>query len=219
MAGFSSYLEGKVLDHVFGNTAYSAPGTLYVGLYTTLPNNAGSGGTEVSGGSYARVAVTNNTTNWPNASGNDPATKSNGTSITFPAATANWGDVVGVGIFDASSGGNLLGLESFIVTPYVFTALASNDTLTIPGYTPSNGQTVRLLYAIGGTVPTGLAIETTYYIISSSGNTCQLSLTAGGAAINITADGSGLIASYTPKTISNGTTASYAVGALNIYLA
>ena len=56
MAGsFSDYLENALLDHVLGTTSYSQP-TIYVALYTTAPTDAG-GGTEVSGGSYARVAV------------------------------------------------------------------------------------------------------------------------------------------------------------------
>jgi hypothetical protein len=56
MAGFSDYLEDKVLDHVFGGNAYTAPTTLYVALYTVAPTDTG-GGTEVSGGAYARQSV------------------------------------------------------------------------------------------------------------------------------------------------------------------
>lgn len=104
MAGKSDYLENKLLDHVFGATTYTAPATLYVALYTAAPTDAG-GGTEVSGGSYARAAVTNNTTNWPAASG---GAKSNGAAITFPTPTANWGTIVAFGVFDAASAGNLL---------------------------------------------------------------------------------------------------------------
>ena len=105
MAGSKSdYLELELLDHVLGNAAYSAPATVYIALYTVAPTDAG-GGTEVSGGSYARVAVTNNATNWPAAEG---GAKSNGTAITFPTATADWGTVVAVGILDAASAGNLL---------------------------------------------------------------------------------------------------------------
>lgn len=100
----SDYLESKVLDHLLGRTTYTAPATVYVALYTTAPTDAG-GGTEVSGGGYARKAVTNDATNWPAASS---STKSNGTAIAFPEATANWGTVVAWGLFDASSGGNLL---------------------------------------------------------------------------------------------------------------
>ena len=49
MAGFTNYLEDKIINHVFGGAAYSAPSTSYVALYTTSPTDAG-GGTEVSGG-------------------------------------------------------------------------------------------------------------------------------------------------------------------------
>jgi hypothetical protein len=100
----SDYLENKILDLILGNTAFSLAGPLYIGLYTAPPTDAG-GGTEVSGGSYARVSVTQNTTNWPNASG---GSKSNGAAVTFPTATASWGTVSHFGIFDASTAGNLL---------------------------------------------------------------------------------------------------------------
>ena len=124
MAGsFSDYLENKVLDHVFGATAYTAPVTLYVALFTVAPTDAG-GGTEVTGGSYVRTAVTNNTTNWPNASS---GAKSNGAAITFVQATASWGTVLAAGIFDASTSGNLIGWCDLTST-----AVDSGDTVTIP---------------------------------------------------------------------------------------
>jgi hypothetical protein len=106
MAGsFSDFLELEVLDHVFGAAAYTAPATLHVSLFTAAPTDAG-GGTEVSGNAYARVAVTNNATNFPAASA---GAKANGTAITFPQATpAGWGVVVAFGIHDAASAGNLL---------------------------------------------------------------------------------------------------------------
>lgn len=105
MAGSKSdYLENAILDLILGGTALSAPATVYVALFTAAPSDSG-GGTEVSGGSYVRKSVTNNSTNWPAASG---GSKSNGTAITFATATASWGTVVAFGIFDASSGGNLL---------------------------------------------------------------------------------------------------------------
>lgn len=104
MSGKSDFLENELLDHVLGAAAYTAPATVYVGIFTAAPTDAG-GGTEVTGGSYARVAVTNDSTNWPAASG---GAKSNGTAITFPSPSANWGVVVAFGIFDAASAGNLL---------------------------------------------------------------------------------------------------------------
>jgi hypothetical protein len=89
----------EILDYKFGS---GSPATLYFGLYTDMPDADGTGGTEVAGGSYARVAKTNNNTNFPAAAA---GVKSNATAITFATASALWGDVVGVGIFDASSGG------------------------------------------------------------------------------------------------------------------
>lgn len=105
MAGSKSdFLELELLDHVLGNAAYTAPATVYVALYTVAPTDAG-GGTEATGGSYARKDVANNATNWPAASG---GAKSNGVAITFVTATASWGTVVAFGIFDALTLGNLL---------------------------------------------------------------------------------------------------------------
>lgn len=105
MSQMSDYLEAAIVNHIFRGTSFAAPTTLYVALYTAAPTDAG-GGTEVTGGSYARVAVTCNTTNWgaPGTNG----TTSNSNAITFPTATANWGNVVAVAFFDAASGGNML---------------------------------------------------------------------------------------------------------------
>ena len=103
MAGFSDYLEDKVLDHVFGGVSYTAPATLYVALYTVAPDDTG-GGTEVTtvGTAYVRQTATFT------VSGTSPTTASNSAAIEYPTATANYGTVVAVGILDASSAGNLL---------------------------------------------------------------------------------------------------------------
>lgn len=103
MAGsFSDYLENKLLDHVFMNTAFTQPSNLYVALFTVAPSDSG-GGTEVSGGSYARVSTASG--DWSTASG---GSLSNSVKITFPTATADWGTVVAFGVFDASTGGNMI---------------------------------------------------------------------------------------------------------------
>ena len=98
---FSDYLEDKVLEHVFGGNAFTAPSTLYVALFTVAPSDTG-GGTEVSGGGYARQTATFN------VSGTNPTEASNVAAIEYATATANYGTVLAVGVFDASSGGNLL---------------------------------------------------------------------------------------------------------------
>ena len=95
---FSNYLETKILDHVFGGTAYTAPSTLYVALFTSDPGD-GDSGTEVSGGGYTRQTVTFTTSG---------ATTSNDSAVEYATATANYGTVSHIGIYDASSAGNLL---------------------------------------------------------------------------------------------------------------
>jgi hypothetical protein len=107
VAGFkSNYLSNKFLGLVFGATAYTPPATLYCALFNVLPGVAGTGGTEVSGNGYARVAVANNTTNFPIPTMQQA---SNAIVIDFGTPTGTgWGTIGGGGWYDAASGGNLL---------------------------------------------------------------------------------------------------------------
>jgi len=105
MGSFTNFLEDELLDHVWGNAAYTAPSTLYIALSTTTISDDGTGMTEPSGGAYARAAVTNNTTNWPAASG---GAKANGIAITFATATASWGTIIDFAVMDALTSGNML---------------------------------------------------------------------------------------------------------------
>jgi len=97
----SNYLETASLN-VYKGTAHPAPATVYLALYTFTPSDAG-GGTEVTGGSYARLAITCNGTNF-NVTG---GTLTNSLQLVFPTATAYWGIVVAWGLFDAAIAGNL----------------------------------------------------------------------------------------------------------------
>lgn len=99
MAALSNYLENKLLDHVLTGVAYTPPTTLYVALFTTDPTDAGTG-TEVNGGAYKRKVVTFGTAS--------NGAISNNVDVTFDIATANWGTITHVGVFDALTNGNLL---------------------------------------------------------------------------------------------------------------
>jgi len=55
----------------------------------------------------------------------------------------------------------------------------------------SNDTTVRVTATEA--IPGGLSLDTTYYVVNSSGSTFKLSLTQGGAAVNITSTGTGII--------------------------
>ena len=101
MADMSNYLENALLNGTLNATTYTAPTTVYVSLWTSNPNDDGSG-TEVSGGSYARVAVS-----FATASGVSGEVL-NDAAVEFAAATAGWGVVGWIGINDALSVGNLM---------------------------------------------------------------------------------------------------------------
>ena len=102
--GKSPYLSNALLDHVLGGGDYTRAATVYIGLLTSLPSDV-SGITEVTGGSYARVSVANNATNWPASS---TQVKRNATIIDWGTAGADLGTITAIGEFDASSGGNML---------------------------------------------------------------------------------------------------------------
>jgi hypothetical protein len=99
MSEISKYLENALINVTLRNTTYTAPATVYVSLWTTDPTDAGTG-TEVTGGSYARQAVTFG------APSNGASL--NTTAVEFPQATASYGTVGWIGINDAVSSGNLL---------------------------------------------------------------------------------------------------------------
>lgn len=115
MANMSNYLENTLVDFVLRGQVPTFPANLYMALYTAVPNDAG-GGTEVSGGSYARVAIPRDLVSWSGTQAAGTTVASNGTggltsnniAVNFPSPTANWGTIVAVGIHDAITGGNLL---------------------------------------------------------------------------------------------------------------
>ncbi len=100
---FTNFLETEILDHVFAGSAYTAPTTKYLALFTAVADGEAGSVTEVSGGGYARQTVAFTT------SGN---TTSNNAAVEFPTATANYGTVTHVGVYDASSSGNLMAYAS-----------------------------------------------------------------------------------------------------------
>lgn len=106
MAAMSDYLEVELRKHLFRTGSFTKPTALYIALYTTPTTDAG-GGTEVTGGSYARVNLPPSDANWTAASATDGATD-NAVEVLFPTATLAWGTVTHVAILDAPSGGNMI---------------------------------------------------------------------------------------------------------------
>ena len=115
MAAFTDYLENKLIDQLFRAQPYTFPSTLHYGLLTAAPTDS-TGGTEVTGGAYARIGVICSLANFAGTQGAGTTAASSGVSgatsnnapITFPANTAAWGTVTHYGIWDAATGGNLM---------------------------------------------------------------------------------------------------------------
>lgn len=129
----TNYADSALNKLLFGNTAYSIPATHYFALSTTTPTQAGTNFTEPSGNAYARVGMTNNTTNFvpTTAQPGTGQSQSNGVAVTFAAATggaASWGTVTNVGVYDALTNGNLLAYAALTVAQ----TIGGGDTFSLP---------------------------------------------------------------------------------------
>ena len=127
MAEMSNYLEDALINGTLRGSSYTAPTTTYLALYTNDPTDADTG-TEITGGSYVRQAITF-------SSPSNGAT-SNSSAIEFPQATADWGTITYVGIRDAVTSGNLLyhsalDTSKTIANGDIFKITATNLSVTL----------------------------------------------------------------------------------------
>ena len=99
MAAMSNYLETAIVNAVLRNTSYTSPTTVYVALFTTDPTDANTG-TECTGASYVRKAMA--------FSAPSNGVTSNSSAVEFDQATTSWGTITHMGLYDASTSGNLL---------------------------------------------------------------------------------------------------------------
>lgn len=124
MSAFSDYLEGKIIDATLRGIAFPTIGTIYIGLSSAAPTDAGTTN-ETSGTSYARVAVSASTAGFNAHGAAGPASNTN--AITFPQAGGSWGTVSHIFISDASTGGNIL-LHGALTASK---AVGTNDTFSV----------------------------------------------------------------------------------------
>jgi hypothetical protein len=83
--------------------------------------------------------------------------------------------------------------EPFSDTTYT---VASPGVFTVPGYVPTNGDTVVFSISSGGALPGGVTAGTVYYVVSASGDTFEISATSGGSAISVSSTGSGTLTTH-----------------------
>jgi len=128
MSAMSNYLEIKFLDHFLGTASTTSPSTVYLSLHTADPTDAGSGAeVSTSGSAYVRKAIA-----FSAASG---GSATNSGAVTFDTATSAWGTISHIGVWDASSSGNLLfhgalDASKTIASGDVFKVNASGITMT-----------------------------------------------------------------------------------------
>jgi hypothetical protein len=119
MSDFSNYAEGKIVEHMLRNVAWTSPTTVYLALFTAVSDAEAGTGTEVTGGGYARPAIT--------FGAHSNGAVSNSSPVSLTASGANFGTVTHAGIFDASSGGNALSIIKALAVQRV---VNDGDTLT-----------------------------------------------------------------------------------------
>ncbi len=202
---WSNFLEDEILDHVLGTGTFTSP-TAWGSLHDDPP--AETGANELTGGSYARQTIVFGAA----ASG----TASNTAEENWDLTGVTAGDVLFVGLFDASTAGNFLWGMPLGGDADTFTALASSDVLTSYGHGRANDDRVVLGVAPGSALPTGLSEDTMYWIVTVMTDTFQLSLTMGGGAINFSTDGEGIMFLVDAKAFNAGDTFRIAIGDLDV---
>lgn len=186
------------LDADFGN---GTPATLHIGFATTVPTPTAAG-TEPSTNGYARIAVTNNATNFPAATTRQ---KKLATAVETAVATGgNIGKIYGLNFWDAATAG---ARKRFALLSDAFgflaTALAS-DVVAVPGHNLVVSDEVLVRAIPGATLPAALTDWAKYFVKTVSGNDITLSATDGGATIDLAAAGSFMIQRLRPKDWNEG---------------
>lgn len=213
MPGLTQAGQRQTLDYYLGTADPGLP-VLWAGLFTTVPADDGTGGTEVSGTAYARVACPAGT--FANASGGSPATTSNASIIRFPQALSNWASgntLLGWGLFKASSGGtawfaDYLGTDSW--DEFTCTS-ASPGVLTRPGHGYTNGDKVVVTskYGVGSLPTTAGSWNGPLTVANVTTDTFTL-------GVNTSATGNGMCRKIVPGSIITNDTYQFDIGALTI---
>lgn len=215
----TTYVSDKVLN-LYRATNFTAPTTVYAGLLTAVTDHEAGTVTEAAYTGYARQAITFGA---PGAGGGGRKMSSSA-GLTFPAALSGPTTVMAVGIYDASSAGNLLdvlpidGNDAIGIS--VEAADLASDLVTSPSHGLAAGQQVRIeAYPAGQTLPAPIAEDTNYFVIATGLTTDQfkISTTLGGGALDITAVGRGILSRFTPVIINTTDTPQVASAAMVLY--
>lgn len=215
MTGLSDYAADHTLEWLVGKTAMPSLPTSYVALFTAVGTDAGTGFTEVSGGSYARAATAGS--DWNAASGTGPASISNANTITFATSTGSWGTIIAFGLYDALTTGNLLAwdyLGAFAWLPCTVSA-ASPGVITSKAHGYSAADTFVFSTEYGGTAPTFSQSNFTGLLtVTAPVATDTFTATNGATAVNTSATGDGMVRKVLQQVISSGIQVQFTAGQL-----
>jgi len=216
MSGFTDRVSQGILNHIVGKTALFTMSTAYVALFTANGVDAGTGFTECSGGNYARVATAG--ADWNSASGSAPSTITNANALTFPTATAGWGNVIAFGLYDAASAGNLLAWDFFGAYAWLpaTVAAASPAVLTAKTHGYSLGDLVEWTIEYGGINPTFSASNFTGILTVASPSTDTFTVQNSSVNVNTSATGNGMVRKLISQTISSGVQPAFPPSSLTI---
>ena len=218
MSIFTTWLSDDVLGAYFDAGTPSDPAQCYAALLEVVTAGEAGTVTEATYTGYARVQLSGKFA--AVAAGLGGRSLTTNAAVTFGQKTDAGTDTqIALGIYDALTGGNLMAIVYLDGgDPVVFTGENTGDLITAPGHGLVDDDRVRLESVAGTSIPAGLAVDTTYWIITTSGITFQLSATQGGGAVPLTGDGGGMILPLSPKDITQDDTPEFASGAIEIGL-
>lgn len=189
------------------NVSY-AQATVFAGLHAGNPGITGAN--EVTGGSYIRQAITFG------AAATSAMNNSGALNFTGMPAVAAPG-VTHISLWSAATAGTFLWAGPMATTRDVraFEAAATGSLFTAYGHAYTTAHMVDFVQLFDGALPTGIAAFTNYFVVTpTAGTTFQVSLTSGGAAVTVSANGSGLVRRIIPLAVASGDTVNVAVSAL-----
>lgn len=225
----STFLASGLLDLILNNVdlttigdagglrGSATAGSLYIALHTAdVAVGASQDTNEVNYTDYVRKAVAR--TGTPFSGSGD--TRANAALQEFVQAGVGSPSMLAThwSIGRAASGATtVLFAGPLAGAPKAFTATTA-DTLTVPGHTLIVGDRAVAYEAPGAVLPTGLTRGVVVYVKTVSGNDITLSATSGGATLDITAAGAGVVQRLTPLSIGEGVKPTIAIGAMTVKL-
>lgn len=211
------YFNATAIANIADNAASSPLANLFVALHTADPGEAGDQTTsEATYTGYARVTVARTSGGWTVATN----TVTNTAAVTFGQCTAGSNSITHWSVGVATSGASKIiafGPCGPVASVGEFTSTAA-DVITVPQVTLIVDDRVSFYPTPAAVLPTGMTEGTVYFVKTVSGNDVTIALTSGGATIDLTTTGAGLVYKHSILAVSAGITPSFAISAISVKL-